>query len=102
MRYFFAIVLPPLAVLSCGKIFSTLLNIILCCFCWVPGIIHALFVVKSYNDTKNFVRIERAIIGSARVAHEDSMDLPRRLSAKAMRMRVERIKSSQDISDDEE
>ncbi len=41
-----AILLPPLAVYlksKSGK--STLLNVVLCLFFWVPGILHALWVV---------------------------------------------------------
>jgi uncharacterized membrane protein YqaE (UPF0057 family) len=41
-----AILLPPLAVYlksQSGK--STLLNLVLCIFFWVPGILHALWVV---------------------------------------------------------
>jgi uncharacterized membrane protein YqaE (UPF0057 family) len=41
-----AILLPPLAVYlatKSGK--STLINIILCIFFWVPGILHALYLV---------------------------------------------------------
>jgi len=40
-----AILLPPLAVFllkGCGK--DLLINVILCCFVWIPGIIHALWV----------------------------------------------------------
>jgi uncharacterized membrane protein YqaE (UPF0057 family) len=41
-----AILLPPLAVYlktSSGK--QTIINIVLCIFFWVPGILHALYVV---------------------------------------------------------
>lgn len=45
MMYLIAILLPPLAVLLCGKPFQFILNFILCLFFWVPGIIHAILVV---------------------------------------------------------
>lgn len=53
MRYFLCI-LPPLAVLSCGKIGSTLLNIILCILGYIPGVIHAVLIVnKHYADKRH-------------------------------------------------
>lgn len=61
MRYFFAIVLPPVAVLFCGKPFSAILNLILTFFGWIPGVVHALFVVHSYKQDKALGRIETAI-----------------------------------------
>lgn len=52
MRYFLAIILPPLAVLLCGKPFQVILNIILTLCAWLPGVIHALFVVNSHLADK--------------------------------------------------
>ncbi len=47
MRYFLCIVLPPVAVLSCGKIGAFLLNLLL--FLTVFGaMIHAWMVVSKY------------------------------------------------------
>jgi uncharacterized membrane protein YqaE (UPF0057 family) len=46
MRYLIAILLPPLAVLLCGKPLQTLLNLVLTCFFWIPGVVHALFIVN--------------------------------------------------------
>jgi uncharacterized membrane protein YqaE (UPF0057 family) len=54
VRYLFAIVLPPVAVLLCGKPFQFLLNIILTCCFVVPGMIHAILVVSQFNaDRRN-------------------------------------------------
>ncbi len=54
MRYLLALVLPPLAVLSCGKPFQAILNVALTLCFIVPGIVHALLVVSSYNaDVRN-------------------------------------------------
>ncbi len=61
MRYLIAILLPPLAVLLCGKPLQALLNIVLCLFLWIPGVLHALFVVNSHLDDKRADRIVRAI-----------------------------------------
>lgn len=41
-----ALLLPPLAVfLRTGCSGTLLLNIILCCFAWIPGMIHAVYIV---------------------------------------------------------
>ena len=54
MRYLFAILLPPVAVLMCGKPAQFLLSIVLTLCLWVPGIIHAILVVSSYQaDQRN-------------------------------------------------
>ncbi len=53
MLYLVAVVLPPLAVLLCGKPFQALLSIVLSLFLYFPGLIHALFVVnKHYADQR--------------------------------------------------
>ncbi|MFD1954314.1 YqaE/Pmp3 family membrane protein [Paenibacillus thailandensis] len=53
MRYFFAIILPPIAVWSTGRFFAGLLNLFLTFCGWLPGIVHALFVVnRYYADTR--------------------------------------------------
>ncbi|MBT2723060.1 YqaE/Pmp3 family membrane protein [Bacillus sp. ISL-46] len=46
MLYLLAIVFPPVAVLMVGKPIQALINLVLCLFFYVPGIIHALFVVN--------------------------------------------------------
>ena len=52
--YFWAIVLPPIAVLLCGRPFQALLSIPLTLLFWFPGILHALFVVNNhYADKRN-------------------------------------------------
>lgn len=61
MRYFLAIILPPLAVLLCGKPFQFLLNIVLTILGWIPGVIHALFVVHSHLEDKRTDRIVEAM-----------------------------------------
>lgn len=41
-----AILLPPLAVyLKTNALKDTLINVVLCIFFWLPGILHALWVV---------------------------------------------------------
>lgn len=45
----FAIILPPLGVFlerGCGA--DVIINILLCCLGYVPGIIHALYIILKY------------------------------------------------------
>ena len=57
MRYLLAILLPPLAVFLCGKPIQGILNILLTLAFWVPGVVHALFVVHSHLADKRTDRI---------------------------------------------
>lgn len=61
MRYFLAIVLPPLAVLLCGKPFQAILNLVLTLCFWIPGMIHALFVVDCHFEDQRTERLVRAV-----------------------------------------
>jgi hypothetical protein len=73
MRYLIAIILPPVAILLCGKPVQFILNLILWMFCvilcffvfgffiiWVP-ILHALLVVHSHLADKRTDRIIKTI-----------------------------------------
>ncbi|MFH5184971.1 YqaE/Pmp3 family membrane protein [Paenibacillus sp. TAB 01] len=57
--YLLAILLPPVAVLFCGKPFQALLNLILTLFFWLPGAIHACMVVHERKQDKRVERMER-------------------------------------------
>lgn len=46
MRYFFAIVFPPLAVLLCNRMGSFIVNCLLTLLFYFPGAIHAVLVVN--------------------------------------------------------
>jgi uncharacterized membrane protein YqaE (UPF0057 family) len=59
MMYLLAILLPPLAVLLCGKPLQALLNVLLTLLGWVPGIIHACLVVSSHQADKRQDRLIR-------------------------------------------
>lgn len=61
MLYVIAFFIPPLAVLLCGKPLQFLLNIILCLFFWLPGVIHAFLVVNNHLVEKQTDRIVEAI-----------------------------------------
>ena len=60
MLYLVAVILPPLAVLLAGKPFQALLSIPLTLLFYVPGIVHALFVVHNHYADKRTDRLIRA------------------------------------------
>ena len=60
MRYLLCL-LPPLAVLSCGKPGQFLLSCILTLLAYIPGVIHAILVVNSYKADKRTEKIIKAI-----------------------------------------
>jgi uncharacterized membrane protein YqaE (UPF0057 family) len=61
MRYFLAIILPPLAVILCGKPFQFILNILLTLLGWIPGMIHALLVVNNHMADKRTDKMIKAM-----------------------------------------
>ena len=61
MKYFFAIVFPPVAVLMCGKPFSALLNFALWLCFILPGILHGCLVVHQYNASRYSIASRRAM-----------------------------------------
>jgi len=48
MRYFLCILLPPIAVLTTGRIGAFILSLILSALFWIPGIIYAILVTNKY------------------------------------------------------
>jgi uncharacterized membrane protein YqaE (UPF0057 family) len=63
MLYLLAFLLPPMAVLMCGKPFQAILNVVLTLFFWVPGFIHACFVVNGHYHRQRLE--ELAVIAGA-------------------------------------
>jgi uncharacterized membrane protein YqaE (UPF0057 family) len=61
MRYILAIFIPPVAVFLCGKPFQGIISIFLTLLFWIPGVIHALFVVHNHLADKRTDRIVNAI-----------------------------------------
>ena len=61
MLYLVAVILPPLAVLLAGKPFQALLSIPLTLLLYVPGILHALFVVHNHYADR---RTDRLILAT--------------------------------------
>jgi len=61
MRFLLAIILPPLAVLLCGKPVQAVLNLFLTLCFWIPGVVHALFVVNSHLADVRAEKMIRAL-----------------------------------------
>jgi len=61
MRYLLAILLPPIAVLLCGRPLQALLNLVLTLIFWVPGAVHAVLIVNQYEENARAGRIIAAI-----------------------------------------
>jgi len=61
MRYILAIFLPPVAVFLCGKPIQGVINIFLTLAFFIPGVIHAVFVVHNHLADKRTDRIVEAI-----------------------------------------
>ena len=57
--YLLAILLPPVAVLICGKPIQALINVVLCLIFYIPGMIHAIMVVNEYKVDKRAERFAK-------------------------------------------
>jgi uncharacterized membrane protein YqaE (UPF0057 family) len=68
MRYLIAIILPPLAILLCGKPLQALVALILqiTILGWIPAAVWAVLVVNSYQADKRTNRIIKAMRGQGR------------------------------------
>jgi len=60
MRYFLCIILPPIAVLTTGRIGAFILSIILTAVFWIPGVIHAILVTNRYYADKRHKELIKA------------------------------------------
>lgn len=61
MLFFLAVILPPVAVLLTGRIGSFFLSLILTLLGWLPGVIHAFFVVTDYKNEQRMEDLKRTI-----------------------------------------
>ncbi|MEI9896159.1 MAG: YqaE/Pmp3 family membrane protein [Chthoniobacter sp.] len=59
MLFFLCVVCPPLAVLLTGRMGSFLLSLVLTFFGWLPGVIHAFFIVSDYKNEERLRQIAR-------------------------------------------
>ena len=57
MLFFLCVIFPPLAVLFTGRIGSFFLSLVLTLLGWLPGVIHAFFVVLDYKNEQRFRRL---------------------------------------------
>lgn len=60
LRYFFCVVLPPLAVLLTGRLGSFLLSLLLTLLGWIPGVVHASLVVNDYHEEQRIAALPRS------------------------------------------
>lgn len=59
MKWFIAVLVPPLAVLIWGGFFSALLNLVLTLCFWFPGVVHAFMVISEKQEQKRHREIIR-------------------------------------------
>lgn len=59
MLFFLAVILPPVAVLLTGRLGSFFLSLILTLLGWLPGVIHAFFVVTDYKNEKRMEDLKK-------------------------------------------
>lgn len=57
--YLLAILLPPVAVLICGKPLQAFINLMLCFFLYIPGMVHAIMVVNEYKADRRAEKTEK-------------------------------------------
>ncbi|HEY3899395.1 MAG TPA: YqaE/Pmp3 family membrane protein [Chthoniobacter sp.] len=57
MLFFLCVVFPPAAVLLTGRFGSFILSIPLTLLAWLPGVIHAFFVVSDYKNEQRLRKI---------------------------------------------
>jgi uncharacterized membrane protein YqaE (UPF0057 family) len=61
MLFFLCVVLPPLAVFLTGRMGSFFLSLILTLLGWLPGVIHAFFVVSDHKNEKRLREIAKEL-----------------------------------------
>ena len=54
--YLLAVMLPPLAVLTLRKPSQLILNLVLTCCFWLPGVIHAIYLMRNSHENDWGVR----------------------------------------------
>jgi uncharacterized membrane protein YqaE (UPF0057 family) len=89
MRILMALLLPPVAVLMCGKPGQFVLNLLLCCLLWIPGIIHALLVVSATNADD---RTKRLVKSNEQTARAIERQTAAQLAATQAQLRRDAVK----------
>jgi uncharacterized membrane protein YqaE (UPF0057 family) len=89
MLYLLAILLPPVAVLMCGKPIQFLLNILLTLCFWLPGAIHACLVVGSTQADR---RAKEIVKSNERTAQAIERQTAAQLAATQAQLRRDAVK----------
>ena len=63
MLFFLCVILPPAAVFLTGRMGSFFLSLLLTLFGWLPGVIHAFFVVSDYKSEERLRVLKEEIRG---------------------------------------
>ncbi len=61
MLFFLCVLLPPVAVLLTGRMGSFFLSLVLTLLGWLPGVIHAFFVVSDYKSEQRLNALKKEI-----------------------------------------
>ena len=61
MLYLLCLLLLPLAVLLTGRIGAFMISLLLTLFGWLPGVIHAFFVVNDWKQEKRIRHLEAGL-----------------------------------------
>jgi len=61
MRFILAILLPPVAILLCGRPLLAVLSIPLCVLFWIPGVALAIYVVMQRDADRRSEKLAAAI-----------------------------------------
>ncbi|MCW3104767.1 MAG: YqaE/Pmp3 family rane protein [Bacteroidetes bacterium] len=64
MRYFLCILLPPIAVLTTGKIGAFILSLLLTILGWIPGVIYAILITNKYYAERRHKELLEAARGN--------------------------------------
>jgi uncharacterized membrane protein YqaE (UPF0057 family) len=59
MLFFLCVLLPPVAVLLTGRMGSFFLSLLLTLLGWLPGVIHAFFVVSDYKQEQRLIALKK-------------------------------------------
>lgn len=62
--YLLAVLLPPVAVLACGKPGLAFLNLMLTLCGFIPGMVHACMVVSEHKANERHGQLVRAVRGN--------------------------------------
>lgn len=61
MWYLFAVLLPPIAVLFTGRPVHALINLVLTLCLWIPGVLHAVFVISRHQADRHHDKLIEAL-----------------------------------------